>query len=96
MLGSDTVAVLSELHPGSRPPSLDTPLLMRGAFSPNAAERAPRDSGRVAVVPHGSIMIGNTVVLNMITRESAVAQGLEPRGHLFLDGPQTRTYTIFW
>lgn len=29
----------------------------------------------------------------MVTRDSAVAQGLEPRGHLFLDGPELRTYT---
>ena len=97
MLGTDTVAVLSELRPGSRPPSpRGAPLLIRGAFSPSGAVRAPRDSGRVALVPQGTIMIGNTVVLEMISRDSAVAQGLEPQGHLFLDGPEMRTYMIFW
>jgi hypothetical protein len=97
MLGTDTVAVRLELHPGSRPPSpSDAPLLIRGAISPGGAGRAPPDSGRVALVPRGTIMVGNTVVLEMITRHSAVAQGLEPRGRLFLDGPEMRTYLIFW
>jgi hypothetical protein len=71
-------------------------LLIRGAFAPSGAGQAPRDSARVALVPQGAIMIGNTVVLEMITRDSALAQGLEPRGRLFLDGDEMRTYTIFW
>ena len=97
MLGTDTVAHLSELRPGSRPPSpRGAPLLIRGAFSPSGVVRAPRDSGRVALVPQGTIMIGNTVVLEMISRDSAMAQGLDPQGHLFLEGPEMRTYIIFW
>ena len=97
LLGTDTVALLWEMRPASRaagPNGAD--LLIRGAFVPGGARRTPSDSGAVAVVPHRMITARDTVVLQIIPRDSVVAKDLQPRGRLFTDGPAMRAYTIFW
>ena len=97
VLGSDTVALLWEMRSASRPPELaGADLLIRGAFVPGGAQRTPSDSGTVALVPQTRITTQGTVVLQIIPRDAALGQGLQPRGRLFTDGPDMRAYTIFW
>lgn len=97
LLGTDTIAVLWELRGPRRTSAPDEgELLVRGAFVPGGARATPIDSAVVALIPRAPIVARDTVVLEMISRDSALRRGLEPRGHLFTDAPDMRAYTIFW